>query len=450
MEYGLVTISLGTVLGFLAGAALTWTSPEIPYLNSTDTGPFNGTLTSEEGSWIGGMLSLGAIFGPFVAGFLADKIGRKYTMLVISIPFMLCSILLAFSNMVAEFYVARFITGVCVGGTFTMLPMYVGEIASDKQRGVLGSSINVSICLGLLFSYVAGSLIENIIAFNLVLAGLTAGFFVLFLLLGSESPHWYISKNKHDLAKKALQRIRGGTEETVEKELEHIRYGIESETEGSIADVFKSKGNLKALLIGCGLTFFQQTSGINAILFFAQTIFEKSGTSLKASYCSMIIGSVQFGTSFINPLVSNLFGRKFLLVFSGIGMFIFEGLLGTYSIVSDNYPDKVSSLNFLPVLLLISYIIVYNVGFGPLPWAMMGEIFPSNIKSTAGAIGTSVCWLTSFVITKWFSQLIDTFGQGQCFLGFAVASLLAAIFSQFVVIETKGKTLAQIQEDLNK
>lgn len=320
----------------------------------------------------------------------------------------------------------------------------------DEHRSALGSGMNCFICAGLIFTYVVGYYISNVMIFNILLACLAAGFLVLFALIGAETPHYYVQKNKHDLAKAALLRIRDASEDATEKELELIRSEIEKEEQGSILDIFRSKGTTKAFIIGSGLVFFQQASGINAVLFFAQSIFEQAGTTLAPAYCSMIIGGVQFGTSFVTPVVSNMFGRKVLLIASAIGMALSESILGVYGIIRAADEDKVSSLSFLPILSLVLYIITYNVGFGPLPWAVIGEIFPNSIKSSASALATSVCWITSFVITKWFSQVAQSIGQGKCFLGFAGFSLLAGVFVFFVVLETKDKSLADIQADLNK
>ncbi|XP_030761668.1 facilitated trehalose transporter Tret1-like isoform X1 [Sitophilus oryzae] len=449
LEYSVFSVITATVLGFIAGCNLTWTSPEFGYLNSTDTGPFNGTLTDAQTSWISGVMSLGAALGPFIFGYLAEKIGRKWTILTVSMPFVISSVLCAFSRVVEEFYVARFITGISIGGTFTILPMYVGEMSLDEHRGVLGSVMNVFLCFGLLFTYVVGALVSKVLIFNLILASLTIAFFVLFLFMGVETPHYYVMKNKHDLAKGALLRIRKQSDQETEKELDHIRTIIEGEEQGNLLDIFRNKGSVKAFIIGSGLVFFQQASGINAVLFFAQNIFQDAGSTLKANYCSMIIGAVQFGTSFITPLVSNLFGRKTLLILSGVGMCLSESVLGIYDILKDSDADKVSSLSFLPIISLVLYIITYNVGYGPLPWAIVAEIFPSSIRSAAGSLVTFICWITSFFITKWFKELSQDLGQGQCFLGFAVFSLVAAAFVQFFVIETKGKTLKEIQDDLN-
>ncbi|KAL1491544.1 hypothetical protein ABEB36_012125 [Hypothenemus hampei] len=346
--------------------------------------------------------------------------------------------------------VARLISGIGVGGAFTVLPMYVGEMSLDEHRSALGSGMNCFICFGLIFTYIVGYYVSKVVVFNLLLAGVAVGFFVIFLLIGAETPHYYVQKNKHDLALESLKRIRDAGPEENERELKMIRTEIEKEEQGSLLDIFKTKASTKAFIIGAGLVFFQQVSGINAVLMFAQTIFEDAKTPLEPQYCSMLIGAVQFSTSFITPVVSNMMGRKTILIISGIGMALSESILGIYDVMSHHDESSVSSIRFLPILSLVCYIITYNVGFGPLPWAIIGEVFPNSIKSSASALATAICWLTSFVITKWFQQVVDTLTLGPCFLGFASFSLLAAVFTQFVVLETKDKSLAEIQADLSK
>lgn len=404
-------------------------------------------MTSDESSWIGSILSLGAVCGPFIFGWAASRYGRKWTICSIGVPFAISYFILAFAKIVELYYFARFLAGVSVGGVFTVLPMYMGEIATDSNRGALGSLMNVLLCFGLVFSYSVGPFV-SIVAFNIVLAVFPCIFMVGVVFFVPESFHFHISKENHAEAEQTHKKFRGNDLKH-KTELQDIKDALEKNKNESIFTLFTSKRLIKAFIISLALVGFQQLSGINAVLFYAQEIFGASGSDLKAEYASIIIGAVQFITSFITPLFVDRLGRKLLLYFSAIGMLLSETLLGVYFYLKDDNQD-VSSISWLPILSLVSYILTYNCGFGPLPWAVMGELFPANVKSTASAFTASFCWFISFLITKFFSSMVDGIGMGPSFWLFAAFCLVAFVFTLFYVIETKGKSLQEIQETLEK
>nr|XP_967531.2 PREDICTED: facilitated trehalose transporter Tret1 [Tribolium castaneum] len=437
----------GNLLSFVTGTAIAWSSPTLPKLNDTDVGniPFGRRIDSDENSWIGSLMPLGAIFGPFLFGFLADKLGRKVTLMSLAVPYIVSFLTLAFAEVVGLFYFARVLTGLAVGGVFTVFPMYIGEIAEDKNRGTLGSVMNIFITSGLLFSYCVGPYV-SIMAFNIILAVIPCVYLVLFFLLAPESPHYHVSRDNHEAASKSLEKIRAPGTKT-DAELADIKLSIEKSKEGSIGDLFASRGLVKALTISVLLVVLQQLSGINVVLFYAQPIFQASGSSLDSEVASIIIGVVQFLTSFVTPMLVERLGRKILLYFSAIGMLIAEVPLGLYFYMLNN-GDDVEAISWLPVVSLMVYIITYNCGFGPLPWAMMGELFPANVKSVASSLTATCCWVIGFLITKFFTSIADAMGMGPLFWLFAGFCGVAFFFTLVFVIETKGKNLQEIQDIL--
>lgn len=353
--------------------------------------------------------------------------------------------MLAFGRAVSIYYVARFILGAALGGVYTVIPMYVGEIADNENRGTLGSVMNVFLCFGIFFSYCVGPY-TSLVVFNVLLGTVPIIFFVLFLLLAPESPQYYLSKNRTSLAKSSLQKIRGPHAD-INQELDLIMKKIDEDGRGNVLDIFRSKGLTKALLITVGLGVFQQFSGVCAVFFYAQPIFETAGSSLEPTICSIIIGSVQFSTSFLTPVLVDRWGRKLLLLVSAVGMALAEIPLGIYCYLKDAKYD-VSAISFLPVLCLITYIFMYNFGYGPLPWVIMGEIFPPNVKSYASSITAGVCWLAGFLTAKYFEPISLAIGMGQCFWIFSAFCVAAIPFGIFFVVETKGKSIVEIQKAL--
>lgn len=406
--------------------------------------PLNAIITEEEGSWISALVSFGAAIGPFIFGNLANKIGRKYTLLAIGIPVLIGYLLMSFSKSLTFFYIARLLCGLSAGGACNIVPVYTAEIASSYNRGALSSLFNVFVCAGMLFSYCVGPFV-NVKAFNLTLAVFPLIFIVLFFILGCETPFFYSQKGEHDLAQQSLQKIRGTKD--VEEELSTIRKQIMDAGHGNFVDIFKSKPLTRAFIIPVGLMVFQQLSGILAVFNYAQTIFKQAGVAISPALCSIIIGIVQMIASFVTPLVIERLGRKVLLQISAIGMLLSQGPLGTYCYLKDHNYD-VSSIAILPIICLMVFIAAYNVGYGPLPWSLMGELFPTNVKCSASLFITFFSWAMAFIVAKYFQSIASAVGMGVAFWIFAIGCGISVPFTHLVVIETKGKSFRQIQKEL--
>lgn len=140
-------------------------------------------------------------------------------------------------------------------------------------------------------------------------------------------------------------------------------------------------------------------------------------------------------------------GRKIVLFLSGVGMVLSEVPLGVYCILK-KYEIDVDAISFLPIMTLTFFILFFNLGFGPIPWVMLSELFSSNVKSLATALVSTFVWILSFIVTKYFEKAVKIFGLGELFLFFAFCSIFASIFSVLYVIETKGRTFPEIQEQL--
>lgn len=149
------------------------------------------------------------------------------------------------------------------------------------------------------------------------------------------------------------------------------------------------------------------------------------------------------------PLIVERLGRKIILLVSAGGMAISLGFLGLFFLLDHQKAEIVASISWLPIVSLIAFVIVYCVGFGPLPWAVLGEMFPPNIKSVASSIVTSVCWVFGFAVTKWFASLEMAVGSYGAFWLFGILCTTAFFFTLFIVMETKGLSLQQIQDRLN-
>lgn len=330
------------------------------------------------------------------------------------------------------------------------MPMYIGEIADDDVRGSLGSFMQLFIVIGLLFSYVLGPYL-TIKVFNIILLLPPIVFLVTFFMFIPESPYYLILASDIDAAEESLCQLRSKGRSSVQKELETIRMQVEEAqaNKASFFDIFKSKGLKMALFLSVGLVFWQQLSGINVVLFYAQDIFTDAGVSLAPAICTILIGVVQILGSASTPLLVEKRGKRFLLMVSGIGMAIALGSLAAFFHIKDDQKRDVSALGWLPIASLILYIFTYCLGFGPLAWAVMGELFPGNIKSVASTVTASGCWILGFLLTNYFGAVAVLIGKAASFGIFSLCCLLGTVFVFKLLPETTGKSLQEIQDILS-
>ncbi|KAK9890881.1 hypothetical protein WA026_012225 [Henosepilachna vigintioctopunctata] len=306
------------------------------------------------------------------------------------------------------------------------------------------------ITVGLTFSYAAGPYL-TIKYFNILCLIFPALFLILFFVFIPESPYYLLQVNKNKEAEESLMKLRSSSGKAVKIELESIRRSVE-ETKANKAgftDIFATRSTTKAFIISLSLVAFQQLSGINVIIFYAQDIFKSAGSTLAPEISAILIGVVQILSSGATPVLVERSGKRFLLLVSASGMTLSLAVLAYYFYLLEKKED-VSNISLLPIVCLVVFIIVYCLGFGPLPWAVMGELFPGNIKSIASTCTASFCWILGFIITKYFNLLSDKIGQSGSFGFFSLCCLVAANFILLYLPETTGKSLQEIQLLLSK
>lgn len=432
------------------GYSMGWTSPITPKLSEDNywlQSPLPRPITTEEEAWMGSLLTVGAIFGPFIGGFVGSRFGRKNGLLSCALPLIIGWILISIAKEIGYIYAGRIFWGIGVGMLFTISPMYCAEIATDDVRGALGSFLQVFITIGFLIVYAVGPFVSyGVVAYlGIALVLLFVGSFIFM----PESPIYYLSKNNREAAVQALMKIRGQSHSGVQDELEKMVADVEvtlSKT-AKISDIWATKGNIKAMYVSCALVFFQQFCGINAVLFYMDSIFSAAGSDIKPHISTIIIGVVQMGASFVTPFVVDRLGRRFLLLISSCGTTIALGLLGMFFILKDE--PIAEKINFVPILSLVLFMITYCVGLGPMPWTVMGELFPIEVKAIAAPIATAFCWILSFLVTRFFKPIALAVGMHIAFWIFGVCCLAAFFFTLFLVPETKGKSFQEIQDMLN-
>lgn len=426
------------------GYSMGWTAPINSKLQDPDQSPLGRPATSDEIAWIGSLLNIGAIFGPFLGGFAASKIGRKWGLMSSIVPLLVGWIMAAVATSVPVLYAARIAWGVAVGMLFTISPMYCAEIATDDSRGALGSFLQAFITIGFLLVYGIGPFISYHVVSYVGIAFVVV--FAIAFFFMPESPTYYLLKDDKEGAAKCLEVIRGRSRAGVDSELSQISADVAASMErnATISELFRGS-NFKAFYISCLLVFFQQFSGINAVLFYMTDIFKASGTSLNPDIATIIIGAVQLASSFVTPFVVDRLGRRVLMLISSCGTAIGSVLLGMFFLLDRNGSPVVDSISFLPVLSLVLFIVTYCWGLGPLPWAIIGELFPVEVKSIASPIATAFCWILSFLVTYFFPSISDSIGMHVGFFIFGACCVVAFFFSLLVLPETKGKSFEEIR-----
>lgn len=439
---------LATISGDLAlvtdGMHYGWPSPSLPQLlNNTNS---SLSITNSEGALMAVMPLLGAVIGAVTAAYIVDYFGRKKTILFTAIPFFIAWIMVAFASSVIYLHIARFIAGMADGVSFTAIPMYIGEIADPSVRGFLGSSCSISWILGYLLINIIGSYF-NIKVTALISSSLCVIAFFTFIWM-PESPYYYLMKKKTEKAKESLRRLRANAD--VDAEIEKINRSIQttSKARGRFCDLFTVPSNRKAVIIVAGLRGFQQFSGTTAINFYAQEIFKQAGSEVSPKEASIIYFAVMFLMTILSSSIVDKAGRKPLLIISMSGSIFALLVEATYFYLQHKSTLDLSDFEFVPVAGLILFVIFFSCGMQSIPICLLGELFSTSVKAYALCLADVYYSVVATIASKFLQVMMDNYGIHMAFYGFTICSVLGLIFIIFVVPETKGKSLEEIQSFL--
>lgn len=416
-----------------------------------DTGVISGAIlfikqdfnlsAGGEGMVVSAVL-FGATCGAMLSGKLADIFGRKRIILIISAIFTIGSIYTALATSVIAIVIGRIILGLAIGVASFTAPLYIGEVAPSEVRGALVGLNQLAITIGILGSYIvdywfaAAGNWQAMVALGAVPAViLAAGIFFM-----PESPRWLMLKGKEDEARRVFKSI--GREGDIEAELTAIKRTASMETGGWQELISPSLRPL--LVIGAALAFFQQFTGINTVIYYAPTIFNLAGfannsVSILATAGVGLVNVLMtvVGLKFIDGL-----GRRPLLLggLSGMAVSLFALSLG-FSIQQNS-----DALKWIGVASLALYVAAFAISIGPIFWLLIAEIYPLKVRGLAMSIATCVCWICNLIVSFTFPLLIKNLGTALTFGLYGLISLVAIVFCFFMVPETKGVSLEQLQE----
>jgi len=434
--------------GFTLGNFLGFPSPCQPQLQNLDgtadpKSMWYIALSDGEMSWVGALITLGSLFGGMTGGIFMDMLGRKTTLLVISVPYILGWLLMVLTVNTIMLYIGCFLGGLAGGISSVVSPSYVGEISTPVMQGVLGMFFQLSICSGILLS----SVMALGIKWRLMAAILEIFPFLLLIamIFVPESPYYLVKKGRRAEALQALRWLRG-KEFDVEPELNKLEKSVEAEmaTVTHASDLLKPWA-YKPILTALGLMSFQQIIGINAALFNAVDIFTAAKSDLDGLVSAILLNGIQLGMTVVSSLMITRLGRRTLFATSQLICAISIVALGAFFYIQDTDPETAESIGWLPLASLMIYIGSFAIGSGPIPWIMTGEIVPRKVKSLGVSLATLTNWGFAFIVSKTFVNLRDAITTAGSFWLFGGMCALGFLFSVFLLPETKDKTPEEIQ-----
>ncbi|XP_075695803.1 solute carrier family 2, facilitated glucose transporter member 5-like isoform X1 [Rhinoderma darwinii] len=398
---------------------------------------------------------LGGFFGSLLVGPLVTKIGRKGTLLVNNIFSIVPAILMGTSVLAKSFEViiaSRLVIGICAGLSSNVVPMYLGEMSPKNLRGGIGVMPQLLITIGIVMAQIFGI---RIILGNpdgwpilLALTGIPAVVQLIFLPFFPESPRYtLLQKGKEEKAKKALQRLRGWDD--VDGEIKEIYQEDQSEkaegrlSVGNLCTFRPLRWQLISIIV---MNMGQQLSGINAVYYYADTIYSQAGVEDEiVQYVTVATGSVNVVMTLAAIFIVDSWGRRLLLLL-GFGICCTACVVLTIALV---FQTTVSWMPYLSIACIFIYVIGHAIGPSSIPYVITTEMFRQASRPAAFMVAGSVHWLCNFIVGLIFEYLRKGLGS-YCFVLFAAICLATFLFIFFVVPETKGKTFLEISQLMAK
>lgn len=437
--YGDIIVALVACLGAMSmGMVLGYSNPALQ-----DEELIRLLGNTERETWFASLVAIGAIFGGPCAGFLVEVFGRKLTLMVCTLPMGVGWFLITCGVNFAVVYVGRICSGFAMGMVALTAPLYIAETASRARRGVLGAGFQLFVSSGILAVYGIGVPLGW--SWLAVVCMSVCSLNVLLLVIVPESPRWFAAQKRRLEAMDSLAWLADEHADIQEQYMEIERsIGTQAKDSFSVAE-FASPANYKTALISFGMMFFQQMSGINAVIFYSSQIFATAGYADDPKTPTLVIGAVLVAGTVVSCVLVDRAGRRILLLVSSAAMTISITALGIHYYLTQRH-DYSDGLSWLSLTSVLIYVVFFSLGWGPIPWIIISEIVPTRVRGLVNGSATCFAWILLFFITKEFERLkfaINDYGAFWFFGGFC---LLSCFFVGFFVPETKGRTLEEIQE----
>ncbi|KAH8263237.1 hypothetical protein KR044_006378 [Drosophila immigrans] len=462
------------------GAYCGWPSSSFLELGSDESPLETGPLTKQDQGNVASVLCLGGLIGNVFFAWLAERCGRKSSLLWVTLPSLLGWVLIPYARNPTHLIAARFLGGVAGGGVFGVIPIYIAELAEDSVRGILGTFLVLTCNMGVVLAFVLGYYF-NYATVAWIVSTLSVLFLVCFWFM-PETPQHLMQSKKPEQAEYALRyyrniRSRQSKElsEELQLELHKLRAPEEKAEKASDDDVddnavtwadfgkfprllhllncrylmlhsLAAPKARKACLIGLGLVASNQGCGCFAMLNYTAMIFAESGSSLPPAIAAIIVGVIQVVGSYVATLLVERAGRKMLLLISAVGICLSQLTMGAHSYLKSVGHDT-TSYDWVPVAAFSFMLFIASWGLLTLPFLVIAEIMPPKIRSTANMLLMSVLWHCQLQL-QLIPLITGAWGMHGVVFLFASFSLCGALFIAMFVPETKGKTIETILANL--
>src|SRR3989449_3073289 len=417
-----------------------------------DTGVISGALifikrefgltTVAEEIVVSGVL-LGATIRAIVGGKAADLFGRRRVLLVTAAIFAIGALASAVAPSPAILIVSRVVLGLAIGLASTNVPVYLSEVAPPQARGWVVSLFQLAVTIGIVIAYLTDYAFAGMEGWRwmLGLAVVPALVFGAGMFFLPETPRWLIRGGQHEVAHRVLIRIRGLAD--VDVEIEEIKASLAQQTESGRWVDLLSQQVRPALFVGLGLAIFQQITGINTVIYYAPTILQAAGfnSTSGAILATVGVGVVNVGMTILAMSLVDRAGRRPLLLVGIAGMIITLGVLG----LSFRISNPSGQLAWIAVICLMGYVASFAISLGPIFWLLIAEIYPLKIRGLAEGTAATFNWGSNLIVSLTFLTLVEQLGASSTFLLYASFSVMSWLFAYYLVPETKGRTLEQIE-----
>ncbi|XP_076652802.1 facilitated trehalose transporter Tret1 isoform X2 [Halictus rubicundus] len=423
-----------------AGLCYAWPTVTLDYYRNPKS---TIKMTSVQESWMVTAMPLGALIGPIGSALLVDRVGRKWFLFAICLPFVAGWILLYLARTWVFLFIGRLFSGMPTGALCSVVPLYVGEIVETKIRGAANMLFIIFLNTGYIIVYAIGPWVDPKI---LALICLVPTFLILLWIPWlPESPYYCLKKNNEKGANLSLIWLRRNTNNT--KTIEEMSEFMELEKNGGLKELLTKPVHRKALYITLLLIGGQQLSGTMAINSYAGVLIGHMHPILTTQLVLVILGVISVVSGIATALIIDRIGRKPLFLISAYMCSICLALIGTYFLLG-NLRFNMKPYNLVPVVSLILYYVTFSIGLGSIPAVVCSEIFPLGVKMWASALTNTVGALLGLIVSKCYQPIVDAAREETIFYIFCAVELIIATTAIFIMPETSKKSFLQIQNEL--
>ena len=421
-----------------------------------------GTRAAATGFAVASVL-LGCAVGAFGAGTLADRLGRRPTMLLNAGLFLASAVVTGAAGSAGLFIAARIAGGLAIGAASVLTPMYISEVAPAHVRGRLASLQQMAIVLGLFGAFLSNDILAKLAGgasatfwlgapawrWMFWMEAVPAAAFLLGALCIPESPRFLIASGKREQARRVFARIDSDADALVRQ----VEQSLRGEHRPHLSDVLVSGTARLApvVLVGMGLAAFQQFVGINIIFYYGEVLWKAAGaTEQWALRINLLTGFVNILATIPAIVLIDRAGRKPLLLAGSAGMALTLGVMAlvfaTAGVGADGRPVLTYGAAVTGLTAANLYIVAFGVSWGPVMWVLLGEMFPNRMRGAALAVSGATNWVANFAVTVTFLPLFNAVGLAGAYGLYAVAAVLSLPFVWAAIRETKGRTLEDMSD----